>query len=238
MRAFVVLCLVLPSAALAQETLPRVELAPSEGPTATATVAITTTTVSAAPGGPRLDAEVVPPVVPPAPSETAAAPLVVAPAEGDGGLRLGAYYGYQGLLLRVAGFGLLGLAYVVGPGSEGLATVMTGAGILVAGVGPLVVHVLHDRVDHALYSLGSSLVLGTLGLVIGAAATPDEQGGLGKLGGAVLGTMIGAGVAVVLDATLFGFERAPEESGGSVAVVPTMVRGMDGSVGAGLGLVF
>ncbi len=150
---------------------------------------------------------------------------------------LGAYYGYQGLLLRLGGVGLVALGGLLGQ-VEALAVFLSVSGLAVYVVGPLVVHAAHGRFDNLLYSLGSTVLLTGLGIVVGIGATPDDAGGLAPIAGGVIGGLIGNGLGAVLDATVFGFERAPAEPGEGVALAPTVVRALDGSTSAGLGLVF
>lgn len=147
----------------------------------------------------------------------------------------GEWYGYQGLLVRLGGLGLLGIALATSEQSEGVSAAfsMTGAGVFV--LGPLVVHIAHGRIDNMLYSLGTSLLLGAIGGGVGVVAV--DGGGWAKVGGFVVGATVGSIAAIALDATVFGFEDAPARSD-DVALAPVLMPSLDGSAAAGLGLVF
>lgn len=209
----VLLCVSGPARAdLPAEALPHVELFP--------------TTSSAAPGGPRLGSGIV----------TLDPLVVVAPRPRPAPV----YYGYQTLLVRLGGIGVMAASGVVANEAEGVSTAgfILGAGAVVFG--PVVVHAVHGQPVNAVVSIAMNLLLSTggagLGALVGSATGGSGDFGWGVAIGGFFGLATGQLAILILDLTWLGFEDQPRED--RVTLLPTVVPAPDGTPLAGLGFTF
>jgi hypothetical protein len=136
------------------------------------------------------------------------------------------WYGWQSLLVDAGSLVLMPLG---------------GAGLVTYAAGPPIVHAAHGRGGPALASIllrvGLPLVLGAVGLGIGAAASPSNQSNEGPALGPVVGALAGLGVGVLgamaIDDAVIAWEPAraahAARSGAAsgLAVVPWLTLGGD-----------
>jgi hypothetical protein len=115
--------------------------------------------------------------------------------------------------------------------SDGLAVVATplapplGIGMYLLG-GPIV-HIVHLEGFNVLKSLGVRVITPVVGGLVGVAAASGCTGLLCELEGAGWGVVIGAGIAVVVDAALISWEKVPAEKK-TATIVPILAPGRVG----------
>ncbi|WP_394836532.1 hypothetical protein LVJ94_06455 [Pendulispora rubella] len=137
------------------------------------------------------------------------------------------WIGYQTVIVDVASLvsAAGGLAFVPkiegdSGASEGApVVVLMGLGIMGYVFGGPIVHWTHERLGKGFLSLGFRIAGPLAGLGVGA-LIPTLVGPGDNLAGSLIGASAGAGLAMVLDATLLGFERAPKKTASRWQLAP------------------
>lgn len=119
--------------------------------------------------------------------------------------------------------------------SDGLAIAATplapplGAGLYLLGAP--IVHIVHLEGFNVLKSLGVRVISPVVGGLLGIAASDGCDGFLCQLEGGAVGVLVGAGIAVVVDAALISWEKVPVEKPvekKSATIVPILTPGRIG----------
>lgn len=145
------------------------------------------------------------------------------PADGGPQRRGSRWYGWQTLTTDAAATTLLFA------GVEAGNSPLIGTGILTFGVGAPIVHLVHGRAGAAAGSLAARVAMPILGLAVGYASEKcgspgsEDNSGCG-IGGAAIGSFIGAGIASIFDAAVLSHEKVDPEPQRStpVSLSPTV----------------
>jgi hypothetical protein len=141
---------------------------------------------------------------------TATEPVVETPAKGKEepapATKETRWYGWQTLIVDAGSIALMPLVPPVGIGGYLL--------------GPPLVHVVHGRPLPALGDFGLRLTIPPTCGIIGFAAAHGCTGFLCELEGAAVGLIVGAGIAIGIDAIFLAREQVEVEKPKQVTIVP------------------
>lgn len=135
------------------------------------------------------------------------------------------WYGWQTLAADAATLSTFVAVGVIGErgGSDEVAAPLSVIGVLGYEFAPGIVHFAHRHPGRGFASFGIRLGLPLAGALLGASVTSGCNGFLCEAGGAAVGSLVGVGGAIAIDAAVFAYDDPLPDARARTSLVPLVV---------------